>query len=91
MVPTYLWYVIGTKEVLLKRINIKPHSQPNGFYWGHQCSWTLTPASSMQVSIMQSDNRNKEVSRHMFCYIPEAEKDRMNELNIMQQKHWRIQ
>ena len=23
---------------------IKPHSHPNGFYWGHQCTWTLTPA-----------------------------------------------
>ena len=29
----------------------------NGFYWGHQCSWTLTPANNIQVSIMQSDNR----------------------------------
>ena len=28
-----------------------PHSQPNGFY-----SWTHTPANSMQVSIMQSDD-----------------------------------
>ena len=32
---------------------IKHHSHPNGFYWGHQCSWTLAPANSMQVSIMQ--------------------------------------
>ena len=21
------------------------HFHPNGFYWGHQCSWTLTPTS----------------------------------------------
>ena len=39
---------------------IKPHSNPNGFYWGHQCSWTLTPANSMQVSIMQFDNCNRK-------------------------------
>ena len=23
-------------------------AHPNGFYWGHQCSWTLTPANNMQ-------------------------------------------
>ena len=40
---------------------IKPHSHPNGFYWGHQCSWTLTLAKSMKVSIMQSDDRNRIV------------------------------
>ena len=28
----------------------KPNSHPNGFHWGHQCSWALTPANSMQVS-----------------------------------------
>ena len=37
-------------------IFLKPHSHPNGFYWGHH--WTLTPANSMQVPIMQSDNCN---------------------------------
>ena len=26
-----------------------------GFYWGRQCSWTLTTANSMQVSNIQSD------------------------------------
>ena len=31
----------------------KPHSNPNGSYWDLQCSWTLTPANSMQVSTMQ--------------------------------------
>ena len=39
---------------------LKPHSHPYGFYWGHQCSWTLTPVNSMQVSIMQSDNCNRK-------------------------------
>ena len=39
---------------------LKPHSHPNGFYWGHQCSWTLAPANSMQVSIMQFDNCNRK-------------------------------
>ena len=33
---------------------------PNGFYWGHQCSWTLTPTNSMQVSIVQFDNCNRK-------------------------------
>ena len=23
-------------------------AHPNGFYWGHQCSWTLTPANNTQ-------------------------------------------
>ena len=31
---------------------INHHSHSNGLYWGHTCSWTLTPASSMQVSNM---------------------------------------
>ena len=41
-------------------------SHPTGFYWGHQCSWTLTPVNSMQVSNMQSDNCNikKTGTRH---------------------------
>ena len=39
---------------------LKPHSHPNCFYWGHQCSWILTPANSMQVSIMQFDNCNRK-------------------------------
>ena len=37
-----------------------PHSHPNGFYQGHQCSWTLTPANTIQVSIMQFDNCNRK-------------------------------
>ena len=40
---------------------LKKHSHPNGFYWGHQISCTLTPAISMkQVSIMQFDNCNRK-------------------------------
>ena len=30
------------------------HSHPSAFYWGHQCSWTLTLANSMQASIMET-------------------------------------
>ena len=26
-----------------------------GYYWAHQSSWSLTPANSMKISIMQSD------------------------------------
>ena len=37
---------------------IKNHSHPNGFSWGHQCSWT--PANSMQVSNMQTDDCNRK-------------------------------
>ena len=33
----------------LKPCFYQPRSHPNGFYWGQQCSWTLTPANSMQV------------------------------------------
>ena len=39
----------------------KPHSHPNGFNWGHQCSWTLTPAKNMQVSVIQYDDHNRKV------------------------------
>ena len=38
----------------------KPHSHQNGFYWGHQTSWTLTPVNSMQVTIEQSDDSNRK-------------------------------
>ena len=39
---------------------IKSHSHPYGFYWDLECSWTLTPANSMQVSKMQSDGCNRK-------------------------------
>ena len=52
--------VFPFKKVFKKLFYIKPHYHPNGFYWGHQCSWTLTPANSMQVSIMQFDNCNRK-------------------------------
>ena len=39
-----------------KTFLIKPHSHPDGFYWNHQCSWTLTSANSMRVYIMQTDD-----------------------------------
>ena len=42
------------RPVFLKKRNYRP----NGFYWGHQCSWTFTPANSMQAFIMQSDDCN---------------------------------
>ena len=31
------------------------HFHPKGFFWGHQCSWTLIPAISMQ-----SDDSNRK-------------------------------
>ena len=36
-----------------------------GFYWGRQCSWTLTTANSMQVSNMQSDFEDITISIKM--------------------------
>ena len=51
-----LWTLFVIFNNFLKLNN----SQPNSFYWGHQYSWTLTPANSMQVSIMQSDNCNRK-------------------------------
>ena len=44
---------VQTKVFLGFLFFLKPHFHPNGFYWGNQCSRTLTPANSMQVSIMQ--------------------------------------
>ena len=37
-----------------------PHSQPSGFYWSHECSWTLTSANRMQVSNIQSYDHNRK-------------------------------
>ena len=39
---------------------LKHNYHHSGFYCGQQCSWTLTPANSMQDSIMQSDDRNRK-------------------------------
>ena len=39
---------------------LKHNYHHSGFYLGQQCSWTLTPANSMQDSIMQSDDRNRK-------------------------------
>ena len=47
----------STKQFVLF---LKPQSHPSGFHWGHQCSWTLTPANIMQISIMQSDDGNRK-------------------------------
>ena len=41
------------------RVLYKPHSHPNGFYWSHQCSCSLTPANRIQTSITQSCNHNR--------------------------------
>ena len=38
-----------------------PHFHPNGYNWGHQNSWTLTPANSMQVPNMRSYNHNRKL------------------------------
>ena len=48
---------------------IKPQSQLNGFNWGHQCSWTLTPANSMQVSNMQSDDCSHMFVQRIKCFL----------------------
>ena len=45
------------------------HSHPNGYYWGHQCSWTLTPANSMQVWQLQ-----QEVTRLKAWFKPTSPK-----------------
>ena len=50
----------GGKEQNWALVFFKPHSHHNDFYWGRQCSWTLTLANSMQVSIMQFDNCNRK-------------------------------
>ena len=46
-------------QIFLKGL-IKSHSHPNGLYWGHQRSWTLTPANSTQVSNMQYEDYNRK-------------------------------
>ena len=48
------------KKEFESRLLLNPHSHPNGFYWGRQSSRNHTPANSIQVSNMQSDNRNKK-------------------------------
>ena len=56
-------YQGGTWRITLPKEEIKNFFKapiPPGFYWGHQCSWTLTPANSMQVSIIQFDNCNRK-------------------------------
>ena len=37
-----------------------------GFYWGRQCSWTLTTANSMQVSNMQSNDQDIFTKHFMY-------------------------
>ena len=51
-------------------IYMNPHSHPDGFYWGHQCSWTLAAANSMQVSNMQSDDRQRNQPCHTYGRSP---------------------
>ena len=49
------WANPGVHLLLLKspctwKLLEKTHFHPTGFYWGLECSWTLKPANSMQVS-----------------------------------------
>ena len=53
---TCLWILDFLKEV---KLFYNPNSHPNGFYWRHQHSCTLTPANSMQVPNMLSDDCNR--------------------------------
>ena len=55
-----------------------PFSHPNDFYWGHQCSWTLIPANSMEVPNMKSYDW-KEVARPKARVKPtSSEKSRLD-------------
>ena len=55
VVSTYQSAQLPTSLLTYFCVFKKPHSHPNGFYWGHQCS-----SNSIQVSIMQSDNCNRK-------------------------------
>ena len=44
----------------IQQLFFMPLAHGYDFYWGRQCSWTLTPANSMQVSSMQFDNCNRK-------------------------------
>ena len=70
---TYEWQ---NTDPLFKKIFFfffKPHSHSNGVYWGHQCSWTFTPANSIQVSIMKSDDYLKSLGFFLFSsFLPAA-------------------
>ena len=48
---------------------IKPHSHPTDFYWDHQGSWTPTSATTIQISIIQSYDRNGLLT---FCHSVET-------------------
>ena len=39
----------------MKLLFLKTNSQPNGFCWGHQCSWTLTPAKGLNKTLFFKD------------------------------------
>ena len=53
--------VSGKGQKIIKAFECPTLTLSNDFYFGHQCSWTLTPANSMrQVSIMPADNRKKK-------------------------------
>ena len=52
-----VFVVVVTGEAVI--VLLKTYSHPNGFYLGHRCSWTLTQANSVQVSIMQSGDLNR--------------------------------
>ena len=51
---TLYWSITFSPRLIL--VFYKPHSHPNGFYWGHQCSLTPTPANSINVFNMQSSD-----------------------------------
>ena len=58
IVPKYNFYNIGRNQTEPDYSTTHLLFKPITLYWGHQCSWTLTPAICMQVYNMQSLNRN---------------------------------
>ena len=57
------------------------HSHPNGFYWGKKCSLSLTPANSMEVSIMQQWWPQQKVTRPKARFKPTSpEKSWVNQV-----------
>ena len=50
----------GHKSLWQQFFLIISHYHLNGFYWRHQCSWTLIKANCIQVFIMQSDDCNRK-------------------------------
>ena len=77
-----------------RSVFIFTHSHPSGFHWGHQCSWTLTSANSMQVSnieFLTVTGSNQTQGKVSLSDCEKAEHSVLGQVGKRSRIHWTME